>query len=643
MTAAQLASLAAAAGVAPDAAAAHMLVVLMATAAIAGLTLLTLGILQLGNAVRFIPYPVVSGFVAGTGVILCWGAAKLALGRSLTWTDLTTFSIGGNWLVFAASITFAALLQLGTRYLHGATALPLMTVGFSLSLGALLWLFTTPAARAVWFPRFSTDPVAWSPLSRALWQQLDWSILGPILPETTAIAFVLVINLVGKMTGLETVDARTGDLNKELRTVGSANLLLLPFGATPVNLWGPSSRVPLKAAGGTRESCFAVAMIAILPFIYGGSLVRWIPIPIMAGFLFFGAYSVLVSALRRTIRQRRILDLALLFGVAIVCLRYGYLVGVLIGITGACLQFALSYSQVKLVRRHMTRHSFAGNIEREAKAQALLNEHGDAIQIFWLSGYIFFGSIEGLFTAVRTAIAGARVQFIVLDFADVSGADASAMAGLTKVRALAERSGVTLVFTSVRPELDARLRGDGLLGGKSRHVSYATLVEGLAFAEQRVLAKLEQDVDTGHEPAFGEWLTTELGRTAPVETLNQYFEKRDLDGPRILYEAGAPAETIDLIEAGRLTIAIADAQGIVTPQRTMLLRTVVGEMGFFRSAKRSASVLVDGPTTVHTLTRAAFERMQRDHPELALAFNEYIIRTLTQRLVFANRTYAALV
>lgn len=76
--------------------------------------------------------------------------------------------------------------------------------------------------------------------------------------------------------------------------------------------------------------------------------------------------------------------------------------------------------------------------------------------------------------------------------------------------------------------------------------------------------------------------------------------------------------------------------------RRMTTHTALGEMGFFRKAARSATVSSDGPATPMTLSRANFERMRAERPDLASAFDDFIIRILADRIDFANRGVAAL-
>lgn len=54
-------------------------------------------------------------------------------------------------------------------------------------------------------------------------------------------------------------------------------------------------------------------------------------------------------------------------------------------------------------------------------------------------------------------------------------------------------------------------------------------------------------------------------------------------------------------------------------------------------------VAAEADVVLYTLTRANMERMIREEPELAFAFLQFIIRTLADRVEFANREISALV
>ena len=108
------------------------------------------------------------------------------------------------------------------------------------------------------------------------------------------------------------------------------------------------------------------------------------------------------------------------------------------------------------------------------------------------------------------------------------------------------------------------------------------------------------------------------------------------------FREGEPADTIDLVAAGNLAVDLTNDNGESTRLRHMATHTVVGEMGFVRHSVRSATVSSDGPATLFTLSRANFERMRRERPDLAIAFDDVIIRVLADRIDSANLTVAAL-
>ena len=110
----------------------------------------------------------------------------------------------------------------------------------------------------------------------------------------------------------------------------------------------------------------------------------------------------------------------------------------------------------------------------------------------------------------------------------------------------------------------------------------------------------------------------------------------------MLHRQGEAADTIDIVAAGRLTVDVATGSGESRRVRRIATYTVVGEMGFFRRSVRSATVSSEGPTTVFTLTRASFERMRRERPDLASAFDDLMIRIISDRIDGAHREVAAL-
>jgi CRP-like cAMP-binding protein len=69
---------------------------------------------------------------------------------------------------------------------------------------------------------------------------------------------------------------------------------------------------------------------------------------------------------------------------------------------------------------------------------------------------------------------------------------------------------------------------------------------------------------------------------------------------------------------------------------------MLGEMGFVRNSTRAATVSAEGPATIYTVTRANMEKMREERPDLARTFDDFIARTLADRVEAANRAAAVL-
>ena len=142
----------------------------------------------------------------------------------------------------------------------------------------------------------------------------------------------------------------------------------------------------------------------------------------------------------------------------------------MVGVIGACLMFALSYSRIGVVRRHLTRQEFSSNVERSPEQSRLLREEGKRVHVFWLSGFIFFGSSNGLFERIRRVIEAQRekpVGFVVLDFGSVPGLDTSAVLSLVKLRNYCEEHGVTLAFSGLSESMRVSFERAGFFGSRA--------------------------------------------------------------------------------------------------------------------------------------------------------------------------------
>ncbi len=621
-----------------------VMLIFTASTVLTGALLFGLGACRWGPYFRFVPYFVVGGFLGATGWLLISGGVRMSTGHSLSLSSLGTPWTTIAVVKFAAAVIALLVLLAVRRWSKSAMGMPVALLAMWLIGSMVLRILGLSGPDHGWYLPSLGELVAWSPWAAARSTHLTWSTIAGLVPEMLTVTIVALISVVAKVSAMEVARQTNGSLDREFRAHGIANLIAAPAGGLVCCMQTGTSRLLEHAGGATRMSgviaALALGAIAIADF----DLPALVPVPIVAGLVLYLGYTFIIDAMGQPFRQRAWFELLLVVAMAAVCIVYGYLVGMLVGILCACVLFAINYARLSAVRRHMTRAVFSSHFDRSEEASLHLRKDGDAIHVYWLSGYIFFGTSERLFERIRGDIetqAPRRVDYVILDFSVVKGFDSSAVASFAKLRNYCTRHGIKLVYSAVSHANRRALEFGGTFGGKGQHQTFADLNLALAWCEDHVLA--EAKLDTGTSLAgFEKWIQEQLGPDAAAAAFIAYLERKDFDGPQILYRQGEPADTVDFVAAGSLAIDIIQPDGKSQRVRRMNTHTVLGEMGFFRRATRSATVATDGPAIVYTLGRTNLERMRREHPDLATAFDHFIVRALADRLDAANRSILAL-
>jgi SulP family sulfate permease len=94
----------------PNAALALAMTALALATLLTGLALFSLGWLQVGKLVRFIPYPVVAGFLAATGWLMVSGAVNITTGIPMSWQTLPLLAEPDALAALLATVGWGAAL-----------------------------------------------------------------------------------------------------------------------------------------------------------------------------------------------------------------------------------------------------------------------------------------------------------------------------------------------------------------------------------------------------------------------------------------------------------------------------------------------------------------------------------------------------
>jgi SulP family sulfate permease len=631
-------------GVSNDVIVVNALVAITVGTVISGLFLYCLGALQCGQWLRFVPYPVVAGFLAGSAVLMMTGGAEVITQTNLTLSPTSWVRLYSSAYVpqLGVALLFALLIGALRRWIPPYLAMPVAFIGILVVLDAILFSVLPSEVRTVWFlPSFGRLTLWW-PLSSITRPDIHWDVIAQSAGDIGALSWITAISMLLDVSSLEVARQKSADLDNELRTNGIANVVAGVLGGMGGNL-SLNGAVMLEESGAiTRWAGVFVALTCAVILFAGADIGAYVPKAVLGGMLFYLGAIILIEVWEAPVQPSGV---DWLFGIAImlVICNFGYLQGVGLGVVVACLMFALNYSRVGVIRRHLTREGFSSNVERSKEQSFLLQREGKRVHALWLSGFIFFGSCNVIFERIKQIIERQQdkpLEYAVLDFSRVQGLDTSAAFELIKLRDFCDWNGVVLAFSGFNESVRDCFERIHFFSGDSLHQSFDARNEALEWCEEMLL--MHYEVGATSAPNFEKWLAAEVGTQEDILHLMSYLDRNELTKGELLFRQGEPSDSVDLIASGCVSITVDDGNGRPIKLRRMTGHTIVGEMGFYRHAPRAANVVAEEATVVYRLPKRSFDLLEREHPETAGAFHQLIVRTLSDRLDFANREIASL-
>ena len=356
------------------------------------------------DSCRYIPYPVVGGFLAGTGWLLAKGGFGVMLGGPLTLANLPGLLAPAKLIEWAPGVIFAVVLLLVLRrydhFLITPGALILTTALFYV----YLWIARIPIAEASvrgWL--LGPFPVGgfYQPLTPGMLAQVNWAA---ILGQADKIATILVLSVVALLlntSALEVTVRQDIDLDRELLTAGLSNLAGA-FGGSPVGYQTLGmSALAYRLGARSRLVNLISGLVCGAALFFGASLFSFFPKVVLGGMLLYLGLSFLAEWLFDARRSLPTVDYLLVWIILAIIATLGFLQGIGAGVVIAAILFVITYSRVHVIRNTLNGEVFHSNVDRPKQHRDLLAKHGAEIHILRLQGFIFFGTIQAILSAIR--------------------------------------------------------------------------------------------------------------------------------------------------------------------------------------------------------------------------------------------------
>jgi SulP family sulfate permease len=609
-----------------------------------GSFLLTLGLFRLGDAIRLVPYPVVGGFMAGTGWLLVDGFVQVTSDQPLAWRTLPDLFTGDTWHYWGVGLLFAVILiGLSSRFKHylvmPGTLLALMGLFY-----CALWVTHTPidqARAAGWLLGPFPAGGLWQPVGFGDLAVVDWSAIAHQSGSLLTIALISLLSLVLSNSGIELVVGRDLNLNTELRSIGFASLAS-GFGSGMVGNQALPSTLLVHSIGGHSRLTGVIAALPCFAVLgLGSAFLSYFPKPILGCLLLYLGVALLNKWLIKSWSTLPRWDYAIVVVILVAINAIGFLQGIIIGFILAVILFMYDYSRIDVAKEVLSGATTHSNVERSPAALAQLDAIGDQIFILELQGFLFFGTANYLLNQVKRRVEQADalpVTFILLDFRQVTGIDSSAVLSCNKILKIAKQEKITLVFTNVSAEFQAILQqGQAIALDKTQCALFPEpscqlfpdMDRGLEWCENLLLRTTESS-----EPSIplGTLLTQMFLSPAQVYPFLSYLEPKVVAAEEVIYQQGQASDYLYFVESGRVSVLLQLEEGCSKRLQTVTGGNILGEMRFYGKPPLSTTVVAEAETQLYGLSQSAFRVMKLENPSLANQLEEYIVRVLCDSL-----------
>lgn len=432
------------------------------TSTVTGLLLCGFGMSRLGRAIRYVPYPVVGGFLGATGGLIVLGAIRVITGQQLKFTTLPLFA---NWQTayeLVAAGAMALLLYLTWHRSRRPFGLPAIVIAGTLAAHVSFWLAGISPGEAQslgWTfqpPPQVTFTWAWTADDLG---HYPWELLPDLAGDLIAVIFVTAACALFNTAGIEVATHREADIERELVATGIASMISGVLGGYTGCISISRTVLSVKAGASGRLSGLTAAAIAASMLALAPRLLGFMPKFVLGGVLIYLGADTLHKWIVQSRRRLSRTDYMSLLAIIFIILQWGFVAGILIGIVIGCAAFALAVSRIDSIKYSFDGSEYRSSLDRSRDDQAVLTSHGGEIQGLNLQSYLFFGSANRLYQHVKALLQRSpECRFLVFDFKQVTGIDSSAAYSFAQIKRVAHERGVKLVLVHLASPVERGLR-----------------------------------------------------------------------------------------------------------------------------------------------------------------------------------------
>jgi SulP family sulfate permease len=458
----------------------------------AGIILVVMGFTGLGRFIKFIPYPVTTGFTTGIGLLIFSQQVKDFCGLRIQGGSSPEFleMWGGYFRSFTSLDPLTLGLGLGTLGVivlvrRLAPRVPAAVAGV-LAATMLCYVLKLPAETIG--GRFGGIPQT---LPAPAFPALSWPLVRELLPDSFTIALLAAIE---SLLSAVVADGMTGDRHKanmELVAQGVGNIAAALLGGIPATGAIARTAANIKAGAVSPVAGIVHALTLALFVLFLAPLASAVPLASLSAVLMVVAWDM--SSLGRfanILRRAPKSDAFVLLITFVLTVMVDLTFAVEAGVVMAAFLFLRRMVEVADIRPGAKTLGTA-LVYGGGEGAGTVPEHPRDIEVYEIAGPFFFGVADTLQRVLRGV--AKRPHAFVLRMREVPAVDSTGIAALESFLSQCRRGKTALVLSEIRDQPRRALEKAGFIKELGPENVRDTLEEALKRAENYGIQKSAGD------------------------------------------------------------------------------------------------------------------------------------------------------
>jgi SulP family sulfate permease len=455
---------------------------LLAATLMAGFLLLGLGLAKLGGAIKFIPFPVVTGFTAAIGLLIAIQQLRDAFGLRMSDPPAQLVERLSAYARSADTINPAAVA------LTGGTLLILFLwprVSRRVPAPLVALLAGTAAAQLLHVPaetigsRFGAIPAT---LPSPVLPSLSFVELRELVGPAFAIA---ALGAIESLLSAVVADGMIGGRhrsNMELVAQGIANIASPLFGGMPATGAIARTATNIKSGARTPVAGMVHALTLLLITLFFGRWAELIPLAVLAAIVLLVAYRL--SEWRVFLHELRAprSDALVMVATFLLTLLVDLTVGIGVGMVLAAFLFMKRMAEVTNITVVRQEFEESGTSSGDERGAIYRRRIPPGVEVYEINGPFFFGAAEK-FRETLSQVAG-NPRVVVLLMRNVSAIDSTGIRALEDIVKRFKKSGTAVVLVGVHAQPMVAISRAGLVDLVGEDNLVGTIDDALTRAAQ---------------------------------------------------------------------------------------------------------------------------------------------------------------